>query len=272
MEQQLTARQQQFMQAWYAHLCQKVFNKHCALVSGGCRREALETLWVHGTETCLGQNDGFWIGYESVYAAYVTAWEQALEAGAEAQRKAGINGAARGDGAMLLHASTTPVIETAGDLQTAKGMFYSPGYVTTIEADGRPRARWVMQRYAVDFLRQGDEFKIWHMFIGVDYTCEVGDRPYQPSPVPAFNRDKLPLLDGIGFGAEFVPPYDLDVPGLYSSIYGWCGYPPEPVPYETFETTFSYGCEPFLNSGIYASPAEFQVTSEQRFNISTEVV
>lgn len=272
MEEKLTDKQRRFLQAWCAHLCQKTFNKHCALVSGGMRRRALEELWVQGPDTCLGQNDGFWIGFDSVYAAYVTAWEKALEAGAETQRKSGRESAENGDGVMVLHASTTPVIETAGDLQTAKGMFYSPGYVTTIEADGRPRARWVMQRYAVDFLRQGDEFKIWHMFIGVDYTCEVGGRPYQLSPVPAFNRDKLPLLDGIGFGGTFIPPYDLDVPGLFTSIYGWCGYPPEPEPYETFSETFSYGCEPFLGSEPYASPEKFHVTSEQRFNFSTEVV
>ena len=36
---------------------------------------------------------------------------------------------------MILHAVSTPLIEVAEDLKTAKGMFYSPGYVTTIEAN-----------------------------------------------------------------------------------------------------------------------------------------
>jgi hypothetical protein len=234
------------------------------------RSEELETLWAEENDICIGQNDGFWVGRDSVYNAYVTAYEKALvKSQAEVLREKTKTLPLKA-GSMILHAVSTPLIEVAADLKTAKGMFYSPGYVTTIEAAGKPYSRWVMQRYAVDFINENG-WKIWHLFIGVDYVCDVGNRPYQQSPVPAYNKP-LPLLEGIGFGSEFIPPYDIEVPALYSSALGWCGYPPEPEAYETFSETYSYGYEPFYNSGNYSCAEGFLTTSEARFNINNEVV
>ena len=257
-------------QAWASYQCQKLFNRHAALCSAGMRQEEFDTLWSTREDICIGQNDGFWVGRESVHRAYVGAYEKALEKSRDEVLQATGTTQPLTAGCMILHAVSTPLIEVAEDLKTAKGMFYSPGYVTTIEANGTPYARWVMQRYAVDFIYE-DSWKIWHLFIGVDYVCDVGDRPYQHSPVPAYNKP-LPLLEGIGFGAEFIPPYDIEVPALYTSALGWCGYPPEPEAYASFSDTFSYGYEPFLNSGHYACAEAFQTTSEARFNINNEVV
>lgn len=260
----------QMKQAWASYQCQKLFNKHAAMCSSGNRDEEFHTLWSERQDICIGQNDGFWVGRDSVYNAYVTAYENALKKSQQEVLKATGNQFPLKAGSMILHAVSTPLIEVAADLKTAKGMFYSPGYVTTIEAEGKPYARWEMERYAVDFVFE-DGWKIWHLFIGVDYTCDVGDRPYQQSPVPSYNR-ALPLLEGVGFDTAFIPPYDIAVPGLYSSALGWCGYPPEPEAYESFSETFSYGHEPFLNSESYSCPNGFQTTSEARFNINNEVI
>lgn len=260
----------QMKQAWAAYECQKLFHKHAALCSAGMRGEEFKTLWAEREDICIGQNDGFWVGRDSVYHAYVTAYENALRKSQAEVLKGTGKSLPLQAGSMILHAVSTPLIEVAADLETAKGMFYSPGYVTTIEADGIPYARWVMQRYAVDFVFEGD-WKIWHLFIGIDYVCDVGDRPYQQSPVPAYNQP-LPLLEGIAFQSEFIPPYDIEVPALYSSTLGWCGYPPEPEAYTTFSETFSYGYEPFYHSGNYSCAEGFSTTSEARFNISSEVV
>lgn len=260
----------QMKQAWASYECQKLFNKHAAMCAAGMRSEELETLWAEENDICIGQNDGFWVGRDSVYNAYVTAYEKALvKSQAEVLREKAKTLPLKA-GSMILHAVSTPLIEVAADLKTAKGMFYSPGYVTTIEAAGKPYSRWVMQRYAVDFIYE-NSWKIWHLFIGVDYVCDVGNRPYQQSPVPAYNKP-LPLLEGIGFGSEFIPPYDIEVPALYSSALGWCGYPPEPEAYETFSETYSYGYEPFYNSSNYSCAEGFLTTSEARFNINNEVV
>ncbi len=257
-------------QAWASYECQKLFNKHAAMCSAGMRAEEFDALWSRREDICIGQNDGFWIGQASVQNAYVISYERALrKSQAEVETSTGKAPPLKA-GSMVLHASTTPLIEVAQDLHTAKGMFYSPGFVTTIEDGGKGYAKWVMQRYAVDFIYESC-WKLWHVFIGVDYTCDVGKRPYQHSPVPGFNPP-LPLLEGIGFGDTFIPPYDLPVPSLYSSALGWCGYPPEPEPYSTFSETFSYGHEPFANSVRYANAQHFESTSEDRFNINNEVV
>ena len=81
-------------------------------------------------------------------------------------------------GKLILHATTTPVIEVAADGKTAKGVWlmagtesgltdpevakefpdmYSPGEVL----GKKVWAHWVWCKYAIDFLKQDGEWKIW---------------------------------------------------------------------------------------------------------------
>ena len=66
-------------------------------------------------------------------------------------------------------------------------------------------------------------------------------RPLPDATVYAQN----PASKGLPLGRDCKKPYDLNI-HLYSIDYGWSAYPMVPVPYETFEETFSYGPEPFL--------------------------
>ena len=59
--------------------CQKLFNRHAALCSAGMRQEEFDTRWSTREDICIGQNDGFWVGRESVDRAYVGAYEKALK-------------------------------------------------------------------------------------------------------------------------------------------------------------------------------------------------
>ena len=133
---------------------------------------------------------------------------------------------------MILHAVSTPLIEVAEDLKTAKGMFYSPGYVTTIEANGTPYARWVMQRYAVDFIYE-DSWKIWHLFVGTDMQCRAG-QPYEDLPVDLDPKDDPVAVE---FGTPTLP---MDA---YNTRYNYYPYPIIPEPYATFSETVSCGPE-----------------------------
>ena len=53
-----------------------------------------------------------------------------------------------------------------------------------------------------------------------------------------------PAVSGLPLGREVLPEHDV-ARQVYSIKYGWSAYPAVPVPYETFDETFTYGPEPF---------------------------
>ena len=122
-----------------------------------------------------------------------------------------------GAGTAMVHTITTPVIELAQDEKTAKGMFYSLGACTEIDPEKGPKAHWVWEKYAVDFIHEEDGWKIWHMVIMTDFKTPVGE-----------NWAKV----------------NLSPSGSYYSAYTPMTAPqegvPVPKPYGTFAETFSY--------------------------------
>lgn len=68
------------------------------------------------------------------------------------------------EGNLLIHYLATPMIEVAGDGQTAKGVWRSPGVEAVVfPGDDKPTPLWSFGSYAVDFIRIGDRWKIWHL-------------------------------------------------------------------------------------------------------------
>ena len=65
------------------------------------------------------------------------------------------------EGLMFWHDLATPVIEVAKDCKTAKATWRSPGHETR-PRDGRLQAHWCWGAYAIDFLNEDGEWKIWH--------------------------------------------------------------------------------------------------------------
>lgn len=67
------------------------------------------------------------------------------------------------EGRMHIHTMTTPVIEVGGDLQTAKGVWMSPGNATDKFGGETFQTNWRWVKHAVDFIKEDGEWKIWHM-------------------------------------------------------------------------------------------------------------
>ena len=103
----------------------------------------------------FGQNHGFWVGYASIYDAYVTGHQGMWESGLDsylanhpelAEEIESDPSKYCGVGELIMHSLTTPIIEVAVDGNTAKGTWYSPGQVTQFGG-----GNWIWERYGVDF-------------------------------------------------------------------------------------------------------------------------
>lgn len=160
-------------------------------------------------------------------------------------------------GQMRMDAITTPVVEVSQDGQTAKGVWISIGHESAAYPDGiesgipsvdaaepdrygnRVYAHWVWKKYAADFLKVNNQWKIWHLHIYDIFRC-----PFDENWVTySITRDEDDAaldsrvrLDHGGITPEnpttFHWQYRVDtVPVLE---------PQPPVPYATFPDTFSY--------------------------------
>lgn len=66
-------------------------------------------------------------------------------------------------GEMLDMQLTTPMIEVAGDLQTAKALWWCPGAGSLVHESADPQAIWIWGMVSVDFIREDNTWKIWHL-------------------------------------------------------------------------------------------------------------
>ena len=84
-------------------------------------------------------------------------------------------------GALYLHHINTPMIEVAGDGQTAHAVWYSSGVETPFNVEtGKRQAKWCWGKYSVEFIRGDQGWRIWHMhwfrgFMNDYYSSWVDD-------------------------------------------------------------------------------------------------
>ena len=144
-------------------------------------------------------------------------------------------------------ALTTPLIEIAGVGQTAQAMWYTPGYICghggPMDPDDAPLdGQWMYERYAIDFIKEDGEWKIWHFFVGTDLGCTAGE-PYaerKPQPRPE-NAEPDPMMEIMA--ALPKPTIAME---LYHCKYGWHNEPHFPRPYATHTAELSYGPEKYM--------------------------
>jgi len=165
-------------------------------------------------------------------------------------------------GKMSVYATTTQMIEVAKDGKTAKGVWLAIGTETDagefayddvgedpkvsgvqlsgISEDGkRFMADWVWQKYGVDFVKEDDMWKIWHLHIYDIFRCPFDEnwvtysekrqqRDLALSVERSFSLYGKPTGRGTSFHWQYMTESE---PVLE---------PKPPVPYEKFEDTFEY--------------------------------
>ena len=209
------------------------------------RDEAYDRFWSTCEDVCLGVNEGWYAGKEAIrgyYAAQArrTAAESELLAGLFPEKFAGMSGDQRyGVGHLDNRPVSTPVIVVAGDGKTAKGMWTSMGCYTCFDPEFGPQSHWNWSVYAVDFCKEEDGWKIWHMrclteldaLCGRDWTKPPLERELKPRP--EFRTLKQAQVPGPNRPERLHTPWSAkrlraDLPHL-------------PQPYGSFAETFSYG-------------------------------
>lgn len=169
-------------------------------------------------------------------------------------------------GKLLIHYSTTPLIEIAADGETAKGVWLVAGLESGLaspeNAAKAPQdffepelvngesvwAHWVFVRYHLDFMKQDDEWRIWHIRVvenarapfskdWISFTSILENIP----EAGQFHNDILYFGDN--GEVVFYPTHDA---GPKSVAFGYRTQeamelaPPLPEPYSTFSETHEY--------------------------------
>ena len=156
-----------------------------------------------------------------------------------------------GTGYLSNHPVSTGLVREAEDGRTAKGMWYSIAQETRPNGDGTALALWMPEKIAVDFIREDDGWKIWHIVIANDLTNEAGGN-YEKTPVYLdYATDPV----AVEFGTPTIPMVTHD-----ATFNWWDNYPPMPRPYETFADEISYGPEG------YHKPETFQLGAQEGRN------
>ena len=159
---------------------QNVMSWHVMYHCYGEHRAELLNIWVQEPENqataTFGQNQGFMVGYGSIWDAYVeghdTSWLSSAKRYCE-NNGIDITGwtdeeildVYGGVGQLLLHVTTTAIIEVAKDGQTAKAFWYSPGMIAESGSTGNT----IWEAYGADFVKEGDTWKLWHLHMFTDF-------------------------------------------------------------------------------------------------------
>jgi hypothetical protein len=220
---------------------QNIFAMHVYIMSDPT--DEMDRIWSKKRDDiCFSQSWGIWVGQESVKNYYRTRSKEERQKSLDAKRKwhpdipDDVKYAAAGD--MGFHMLTTPLIEIAEDGNTAKGMWYTPGFGTNFDSNtGKWNASWMYEKYAIDFVKEDGKWKIWHFCVYRDFST-----PYNKSWVEASEEKRL-ADTGVQSQSRNsdLPPAENN--NEYSTRRVW-SIPKPPEPYRTFSETFSYGPTP----------------------------
>jgi hypothetical protein len=240
---------------------QKLMSKHEFLHAAIQNEYELEHLWVdasgpYAKSATFGSPAWVMNGLDTIKRAYGRATEDSKAKALEAVSKIdpNIKNIPENLGAgseWVMHTSTTPVIEVAGDGKTAKGVWFSPGMGLMPSIDGtsvKVRGTFFWEKYGGDFVKEHGQWRIWHLQMAYDYTPGLDEhmtenlgRQGEPAAASdgakgagreAGERMGGALPEGFTKPKFSYPAYNYDrVPTIYPKL---------PEPYYTFSETFSY--------------------------------
>lgn len=199
-------------------------------------------LWSRAEDVCLGVNQGYYVGTGAVSGYYAALHEETVLRSTlmcsrfAEELKDKTEEEKFGIGSMDYKPLSSDLIEIAEDGQTAKGMWLCQGSYDKLEQSG-PVAYWEWSCFAVDFIYEAGQWKIWHMLYFRDIDIPCGD---------AWTRapKERTALDCFAAVVDFVmlkPTVEKVLWENYHTNRPLKKLPTMPSPYCTFADTFSYG-------------------------------
>lgn len=131
-------------------------------------------------------------------------------------------------GVLNIHTLTTQVLEVAVDGQTAQGVWWSPGVETGPSGDGM-KAMWVWNKYGVDFVKEGGDWKFWHFHLYHLFRADHDRSWTEPHPCPLLSLPE-----------EFMPDRPNTYHWIYSPTVPFAYIPEPPLPYSTWDERRAY--------------------------------
>ncbi|MCD8156169.1 MAG: nuclear transport factor 2 family protein [Clostridiales bacterium] len=223
--------------------CKNILGRYINAVMLNRDLAAFDCFWSKEREDIsLGLNDGFYRGQAAVKAFYDRLFERDRLVGQLLQEQLPDELAEKseqdlyGTGEMRFLPSSSCVIEVAEDAQTAKGIWTLLGSSDRVMPEG-PASYWTWGYYCVDFIREGVDWKIWHMMYLWDINHLSGQNWAKP-------ERPLPVLEGFEALADCKFPEMTEQVCMrepYHAMRRFTRTPRVPEPYRTFSETFSYG-------------------------------
>ncbi len=205
-------------------------------------RGMYDKYWSRRADVCLGVNDGWYDGAEAVKGYYSSIDKRIAYCSAKIRELFPKDLGDKSDeeiygvGMLDYKPVDTPVVEIAADMQTAKGIWCIRGSHADFTKSG-PVAIWEWGWFAVDFVLEDDEWKIWHMQY-LDEISRVESSKWYGKETSYPERPEFSWADDVQIAAPNKP---VKLRELYSIDRPFTPIPAVPVPYETFSETFSYG-------------------------------
>ena len=225
------------------HEVQNLMSKHTYLYEAGMYEEMLGQFARKTPDVTVEiANWGVFEGFEGARKMIVEQWQMFERMHSEGMKKAFPGEITHNRMGMLdTQALGSPVIEVAGDGKTAKGLWSAPSTQTQFSGLlGKPEAAWAWLKFAVDFVKEDGEWKIWHYHLcplfRTSFNKSWVESSLEPPPAPASEGEdspspfKSPKPDRPT--TEYYNAYSLTTAPKY--------IPRPPEPYETFGETFSY--------------------------------
>jgi hypothetical protein len=216
---------------WDVEEIKKLMARRVYFQANEWREKEIDELWVSDPElqktASFGRNTGYYVGLDAIRAYYVE--KHNAEMG-------------EGTGYLTNHPITTGLVREAEDGKTAKGMWYSIAQETRPQEDGTGLALWMPEKIGVDFVKEADGWKIWHIIIANDLVCEAGTNNELDPVYVDFATDPV----AVEFGTPTIQKLVHD-----QTFNWWDNYPPMPQPYETWSDEISYGPEGYHESETF---------------------
>lgn len=155
-----------------------LFTKHIYLIYSGMEQKDFSELWSSREDVCYMVNGKGFSGQRAVYDCYVSAKDAVRASLLEtlAELVPGQSFRSENDlgaGEYELHVPMVPYIQVAKDNLTAKAVWSSPGVACHVKKDGTCHSYIGTVVYAVDFIREADGWKIWHLREDDEFAAEI---------------------------------------------------------------------------------------------------